>query len=161
MKTKAEQYWKTRHDEIIAELRSRVPTTMDTDMAFMHERFNLSEAIEKMRTKKQLKEFLDLRVVQINEEAGEFEEAVKSGNSDDSVDALIDLAVFAIGTLDAMRVDIPAAWYEVLIANLDKEVGVKEERPNPLGLPDLVKPEGWEAPSHKGNTGLFDEAYTS
>jgi hypothetical protein len=34
-----------------------------------------------------------------------------------------------------------------------KEVGVKAERPNPLGLPDLIKPEGWTAPSHDGNHG--------
>jgi hypothetical protein len=26
-------------------------------------------------------------------------------------------------------------------------------RPNPLGLPDLIKPEYWQSPSHKGNTG--------
>ena len=34
-----------------------------------------------------------------------------------------------------------------------KEVGVKPSRPNPLGLPDLIKPEDWEAPNHEGNYG--------
>ena len=38
-----------------------------------------------------------------------------------------------------------------------KEVGVKEERPNPLGLPDLVKPEGWVNPSHSGNHGILND----
>jgi hypothetical protein len=39
---------------------------------------------------------------------------------------------------------------------MSKEVGVKKERPNPLGLPDLVKPEGWINPSHSGNHGLLN-----
>jgi len=61
----------------------------------------------------------------------------------------IDLCVVAIGTLDAFDVDAHKAWEEVLKANMNKEVGEKAERPNPLGLPDLVKPEGWEAAIHE------------
>ena len=38
-------------------------------------------------------------------------------------------------------------------ANYDKEVGSKPGRPNPFGLPDLMKPDDWEAPSHEGNHG--------
>ena len=34
-----------------------------------------------------------------------------------------------------------------------KEVGIKQGRPNPLGLPDLIKPEGWTPPDHSGNYG--------
>jgi len=34
---------------------------------------------------------------------------------------------------------------------MSKEPGVKESRPNPLGLPDLIKPEGWEGPNHEDN----------
>ena len=76
-----------------------------------------------------------------------------AGDAEEIVDGLIDLCVVAIGTLDAFNVDGNKAWDEVLKANMQKEVGVKESRPNPLGLPDLIKPEGWEAPSHKGNYG--------
>jgi hypothetical protein len=36
---------------------------------------------------------------------------------------------------------------------MNKKVGIKETRPNPLGLPDLIKPKDWKAPSHKGNHG--------
>jgi hypothetical protein len=36
---------------------------------------------------------------------------------------------------------------------MSKEPGIKEGRPNPLGLPDLVKPEFWQAPTHKDNLG--------
>jgi predicted HAD superfamily Cof-like phosphohydrolase len=81
--------------------------------------------------------------------------------ADDVVDALIDLCVVAIGTLDLFDVDARLAWDRVHEANMNKQVGIKESRPNPLGLPDLVKPEGWTAPSHKDNVGLlgllFDE----
>ena len=61
--------------------------------------------------------------------------------------------VIAIGTLLAFGVDVEKAWDVVHKANMAKEVGTKPERPNPLGLPDLMKPEGWENPSHNGNYG--------
>ena len=43
---------------------------------------------------------------------------------------------------------------------MEKEVGVKDSRPNPLGLPDLIKPEGWVGPDHADNYGLFTKAYS-
>ena len=39
---------------------------------------------------------------------------------------------------------------------MQKEIGVKDTRPNPLGLPDLVKPEGWQSPQHYDNIGKLD-----
>ena len=78
-------------------------------------------------------------------------------NPEEIVDALIDLCVVAIGTLDAYMVDSHAAWNEVLWCNMQKKPGVKPERPNPLGLPDLIKPEGWKAPSHAGNHARFED----
>lgn len=42
---------------------------------------------------------------------------------------------------------------------MNKKVGVKESRPNPLGLPDLIKPEGWTAPSHADNEGKLKEIF--
>jgi len=42
---------------------------------------------------------------------------------------------------------------------MTKEVGEKPERPNPLGIPDLIKPEGWQAPSHEGNHGLIPNSH--
>ena len=76
-------------------------------------------------------------------------------DAEEIVDGLIDLCVVAIGTLDALGVNSYDAWNRVLAANMAKQVGVKPSRPNPLGLPDLIKPEGWEAPSHAGNHGLL------
>jgi predicted HAD superfamily Cof-like phosphohydrolase len=73
------------------------------------------------------------------------------------VDGLIDLCVVAIGTLDAFGIDAYKAWDAVHTANMTKEPGVKPSRPNPLGLPDLIKPEGWTAPSHEGNHALISK----
>ena len=75
------------------------------------------------------------------------------------VDGIIDMCVFAIGTLEVFGVDANKAWDQVLKANMSKEVGIKEGRPNPLGLPDLVKPEGWKGPTHKGNHGNITDSF--
>ena len=103
---------------------------------------------------------MQFRVGFLLEELQETEKAVNDDNDpEEVVDGLIDLVVVALGTLDAFGVDTYRAWDEVLRANLDKEVGVKESRPNPLGMPDLIKPEGWEAPTHRGNHGIIPNAF--
>jgi len=112
----------------------------------MHEKFN-----EFDDEKKRL--FLEFRTRFLQEELDELKDNV--GNPEEVVDALIDLCVVAIGTLDAYGIDSYKAWDEVLRANMNKRVGVKPGRPNPLGLPDLMKPEGWTAPSHEGNHGTL------
>jgi hypothetical protein len=61
--------------------------------------------------------------------------------------------------LDSYEVDAYTAWNRVLDANLGKQVGIKEGRPNPWGLPDLLKPEGWTAPTHVDNVGLFAQVF--
>ena len=103
------------------------------------------------------KAFLDFRVDFLREELEETEAALVNMDAEEIVDGLIDLCVVAIGTLDAFGVDPYKAWDEVLQANMAKEVGEKPSRPNPLGVPDLVKPEGWTAPSHEGNHGKFND----
>ncbi len=102
-----------------------------------------------------LDKYLEFRLQFLNEELRETEAAFTNRDAEEIVDGLIDLCVVAIGTLDAFGVDANKAWNEVLKANLSKEVGIKPERPNPLGLPDLVKPEGWQAPNHENNHGKF------
>ena len=103
------------------------------------------------------KAFLDFRIDFLREELEETEAALVSMDAEEIVDGLIDLCVVAIGTLDAFGVDPYKAWDEVLQANMAKEVGKKPSRPNPLGVPDLVKPEGWTGPSHEGNHGKFND----
>lgn len=104
-----------------------------------------------------LKKFLEFRVDFLKEELMETQAALTNNDAEEIVDGLIDLCVVAIGTLDAFGVDPYKAWDAVLEANMNKQVGKKPSRPNPLGVPDLIKPEGWTAPSHKGNHGKFND----
>ncbi len=106
--------------------------------------------------KENLRRYLEFRIDFLREELDETEAALVSMDSEEIVDGLIDLCVVAIGTLDAFGVDPYKAWDEILRANLSKEVGVKPERPNPMGLPDLIKPEDWEGPNHSNNHGKLN-----
>ena len=125
------------------------------DIAMMHEKYGVHPVVEKMDADT-LRKFLEFRVRFLEEELTELKTA---SNADDVVDALIDLCVVAIGTLDGFGVNSHKAWDAVLEANMNKKVGVKESRPNPLGLPDLIKPEGWTAPSHADNEGKLKEIF--
>jgi len=128
------------------------------DIHDMHTKFGVREVTSKLSAN-HLAEYLEFRIRFLQEELDEMKHAAKTENPEEIVDALIDLCVVAIGTLDAYGVNAYKAWDEVHAANMTKEVGVKASRPNPLGLPDLVKPEGWRAPSHEGNHGLVAKIY--
>lgn len=125
------------------------------DIADMHTKFGVNEKLREFDQEK-LKKFLEFRVNFLQEELDEMKNAT---NADDVVDALIDLCVVAIGTLNAYDVDADEAWNRVHKANMAKEVGIKASRPNPLGLPDLIKPEGWTAPTHADNVGMLNKIY--
>lgn len=128
------------------------------DINDMHRKYGVHEWVAKKiaaKDKDALAEFLRFRISFIREELDETSNAYNIGDNEEVVDGLIDLCVVAIGTLDAFGIDAHEAWDRVHAANMTKEVGVKESRPNPLGLPDLIKPEGWEAPSHEGNHGYL------
>jgi predicted HAD superfamily Cof-like phosphohydrolase len=134
---------------------------MVKDIHDMHVKYGVHEWVQKQVTTKNyeaLRQFLDFRLDFIEEE---FNETLKAThldkNPEEIVDGLIDIIVVALGTLDAFGVNAQKAWDEVHNANMAKEVGVKPERPNPLGLPDLIKPTEWRAPSHDGNHGCFTD----
>lgn len=124
------------------------------DIAEMHKKYGVGEWM-KNATQDQKKAFLKFRLNFLEEELTETERAIENNDHEEIVDGLIDLCVVAIGTLEAFNINAHDAWDEVLKANMNKEVGVKPERPNKLGLPDLIKPEGWEAPSHAFNYGVL------
>lgn len=129
------------------------------DMNRMHKKYGAHEAVEKL-DRAQLKAFLQFRINFLQEELDEMKQAATPNqpvDGEEVVDALIDLCVVAIGTLDLFKVNPYDAWNQVLMANLNKKVGIKESRPNPFGLPDLIKPEGWEPPSHKDNHGKLKD----
>lgn len=125
------------------------------DIAEMHTKYGVNPKVREF-DKEKLEKFLQFRINFLQEELDEMKHAA---SADDVVDALIDLCVVAIGTLDAFDVDSQTAWKRVHEANMNKEVGIKESRPNPLGLPDLIKPEGWTAPTHVDNVGLLGKIY--
>ena len=122
------------------------------DIADMHTKYGVNKKVNEFDAEK-LRKFLEFRVAFLEEELNELKDNMN--NPEEIVDALIDLCVVAIGTLDAFEVNAGRAWNEVHKANMAKEVGIKASRPNPLGLPDLIKPEGWTAPSHEHNHGLL------
>lgn len=124
------------------------------DLKEMHAKYGVHERIKTM-SKDQLSNFMMFRYNCLEEEMGELNYALKTRDKAEIVDALIDLTVFAIGTLDAFLIDGQLAWDEVLKANMNKTPGIKPERPNQFGFPDLIKPSDWIAPTHKNNTGLL------
>ena len=121
----------------------------------MHAHYGVHPVIDKM-DEDTLKKFLQFRIDFLMEELTELKNAE---NAEDVVDAMIDLCVVAIGTLDGFGVDSHKAWDEVLKANMTKQTGIKASRPNPLGLPDLIKPEGWVGPSHSNNYGFLRKIF--
>ena len=130
------------------------------DIAMMHHKFGVREWFQNNKDDKELMaKYLRFRLKMCMEEMNEtIDAALFDQNPEEVVDGLIDLCVFAIGTLDVFGVDANAAWDQVYEANMSKQVGVKPGRPNPFNLPDLLKPAGWKAPSHEGNHGSLDKA---
>tara|TARA_A100001011_G_C14205467_1_gene797590 strand:- start:158 stop:568 length:411 start_codon:yes stop_codon:yes gene_type:complete len=128
------------------------------DIAEMHKKYGVNDWVRDPKNKEQLRQFLVFRLDFLEEEFDETQKAFFDGNKEEIVDGLIDLCVIAIGTLNAFDIDAHEAWNRVFKANMDKEVGIKPGRPNPLGLPDLIKPKGWKGPEHNDNTGLLPNA---
>lgn len=127
------------------------------DIRDMHAKFSVREIVAQL-PKEQLHKYLKFRLEMMQEEVTEAFDAFEAGDADGVVDALIDNCVFTIGTLDAFNIDSYEAWARVHEKNMMKEPGVKPERPNPYGFPDMIKPEGWTAPTHEDNVGLIRKA---
>ena len=129
------------------------------DIYMMHNKFGVKEWFEANKDNKDLMDkYLRFRLSMCKEELDETLDAIDNRDPEEIVDGLIDLCVFAIGTLDVFNIDAHKAWDSVYKANMSKSPGVKEGRPNPFGLPDLIKPDGWTAPSHEDNHGDFSNA---
>jgi predicted HAD superfamily Cof-like phosphohydrolase len=120
------------------------------DIRLMHEKFGVDKAFMDGNLLRFRQRFLE-------EELKEFDKAITNKDPEGAVDALIDLCVVAIGTLDIGKVDSNKAWDEVLDKNMKKEPGENSSRYGSGGF-DLIKPEGWVPPNHKGNTGNFGPA---
>ena len=136
-----------------------VEEDVSTDMHMMHQYYGVNDAVENLSADN-LTSFIKFRYDFLQEEVNEGKAAIIERNSEEIVDSLIDIIVVAAGTLDLLQVDFQKAWFEVLQANMTKRVGIKESRPNPLSLPDLIKPDNWCAPDHTGNHGLIEKAFS-
>ena len=133
------------------------------DMKVMHQKYGVNKWMQAELQSdvdwRRLSKFMQFRLGMMQEELDETKSAFENKDAEEMVDGIIDLCVFAIGTLEVFGVDAEKAWDEVYKANMSKEVGIKEGRPNPLGLPDLVKPEGWKGPTHEGNHGNIADSF--
>ena len=132
-------------------------------MKVMHQKYGVNKWMQaEMQSDvdwRKINKFMQFRLGMMQEELDETKKAFEQNDAPEMVDGIIDLCVFAIGTLEVFGVDAEKAWDEVYRANMSKEVGIKEGRPNPFGLPDLVKPEGWEGPVHEDNCGNIADSF--
>lgn len=118
----------------------------------MQEKFGVHKSASEMDSETFWK-FIEYRVnVQIREELEELLEAIRTRNAEEIFDALIDIDVFQKTVVDVLtdKETYLEGFKRVMEANLAKEPGIKPGRPNPFGFPDLIKPEGWVAPTHEG-----------
>jgi predicted HAD superfamily Cof-like phosphohydrolase len=130
------------------------------DIELMHTQYGFNSGVNNL-SNENLNKFIRFRTDFLQEELDELRQGIETKDGDLVVDSLIDLVVVAIGTLDLFGVDIYPAWDRVLQANLNKTPGIKKSRPNPLGLPDLIKDENWVAPDHHDNLGRIQDALDS
>ena len=82
----------------------------------------------------------NFRITAMQEELDEY---IVAGTAEDELDALVDLAVFTLGTIERMghADNFDEAYRRVMEKNMEKELGPNQKR-NSFQL-DLVKPEGW------------------
>ena len=133
------------------------------DMQGMHKKYGVNKWMQAEQQSdvpiRKLKKYMEFRIGMMQEELNETKEAFELKDAPGMVDGIIDLCVFAIGTLEVFGVDANKAWDEVYRANMAKEVGIKVGRPNPLGLPDLKKPDDWQGPVHEDNCGNISDSF--
>ena len=133
------------------------------DMKVMHQKFGVNKWMQAEQQSdvefKRLNKFMQFRLAMMQEELDETKKAFEEKDAPEMVDGIIDLCVFAIGTLEVFGVDANKAWDEVYKANMSKEAGIKKGRPNPLGLPDLMKPDNWQGPVHEDNCGNISDSF--
>lgn len=108
----------------------------------MHDQFGITaEALPTFTAREKA-----FRIEAMREEIDEYEHAE---TIDDELDAIIDLLVFAMGTLERQGLLEIAeeAFGRVMIANCNKHLGANNKRGS-FSL-DLVKPDNWKAPEFR------------
>lgn len=105
----------------------------------MHAKFGLASDNKPWHLEPYEKAF---RVKALQEELDEYNMA---STLVDEYDALLDLIVFAVGTLDRQGLPLLEGFEKVMKANMAKEVGQNGEKRGGFKR-DLVKPKGWVGP---------------
>lgn len=105
----------------------------------MHKKFGLENNVGPCDLVEDEKEF---RSVAMLEELNEY---IAADTLVDQYDALLDLIVFAVGTMERQGFPLLAGFEKVMEANMAKELGQNGEKRGGFKR-DLVKPAGWTAP---------------
>lgn len=105
----------------------------------MHTKFGLENNGGPVNLSPAEKEF---RVAALQEELNEYRDAILHV---DQYDALIDLIVFAVGSLERHGFPLQEGFEVVMRANMAKELGQNGEKRGGFKR-DLVKPHGWKSP---------------
>lgn len=87
------------------------------------------------------------RATLLDEEVGEYHDAVAKGKAEKELDALIDIIYICAGTIAMHGWKGEAAWDRVHAANMKKQPApVPTKRAGDTGQIDVVKPKGWKPP---------------
>jgi len=81
--------------------------------------------------------------IYLNEELEELKAAINDGDREETLDALVDLTIFALGGMHQLGVDGQRAFEIVHRSNMEKSLGVKPAR-DLQG--DATKPDNWTPP---------------
>ena len=105
----------------------------------MHKKFGLENTTGPCDLSEEEKQFRSDAMLE------ELNEYIAADTLVDQYDALLDLIVFAVGTLERHGFPLQAGFEKVMEANMAKELGQNGEKRGGFKR-DLVKPEGWTAP---------------
>lgn len=108
----------------------------------MHNKFGLENNTGPAALSFEEKKF---RVAALKEEIAEYEQ---SDNLVDQYDALLDLMVFTVGTLERQGFPLLEGFQAVMDANMQKELGQNGQKRGGFKR-DLVKPAGWTGPEKR------------
>lgn len=106
----------------------------------MHEKFKIDYNGPPRKLDKEERNF---RIQAMREELEEYASATTLV---DEYDALLDLMVFAVGTLYRQGLPLLSGYQLVMSANMRKEVGANKGKSRGEFKADLRKPQGWTSP---------------
>lgn len=147
----------------MTELRESLPVDVFADIVEFHTKFDLlyggkprslPDDLAKFRARfmdEELNEYLVATTILLAElkKASDYKDPSRiTALLEDQLDALVDLVYVAVGTAYLHGFDFNRAWFRVHLANMAKVRALNESDSKRESTWDVVKPEGWTAPSH-------------